>query len=161
MITIDKSKVKLSVGIPSYNGAEYIRDALDSILSQLSEIDEKVEILISDNASTDKTFQIVREYQNKYPELISYHRNETNLGPDRNIDLAVRRSKGEYVWLFSNDDKMLGGAVKKVLNVLKANSGMAAIFINWRSASLDFKQEYKIGKYGITANNDIFFKNRR
>ena len=130
---------RLSVAIPTYNGSRYIREALDSIISQLGDIDEEIEIVISDNASTDQTPEIIREYQEKY-SLIKYFRNEENLGPDRNFGLAVRRSTGEYVWLFSDDDKFKNGAIKKVLGVLKDHPGLAAIFVNWGSWSPDLKQ---------------------
>lgn len=122
--------VTLSIAIPTYNGSPYIRGALDSIISQLEDVDEEVEIVISDNASTDQTPEIIREYQNKY-SFIKYFRNEENLGADRNFDLAVRRSTGEYVWLFSDDDSLRSGAIKKVLSVLKQYNNLANIFVNY------------------------------
>jgi len=128
---IKNKNIKLSVAIPTYNGARYIREALDSIIYQLDDIDEKIEIVISDNESTDQTPEIIKEYQEKYPEIISYYRNDQNLGPDKNIDLAVRRSKGEYVWLFSDDDVLKFPVLKKVLNVLNAYSDLSWIFVNY------------------------------
>lgn len=128
---IKNKNIKLSVAIPTYNGARYIREALDSIIYQLNDIDEEIEIVFSDNASTDQTPEIIKEYQEKYPEIISYYRNDQNLGPDKNIDLAVRRSKGEYVWLFSDDDVLKFPALKKVLNVLNAYSDLSWIFVNY------------------------------
>ena len=122
--------IKLSIAIPTYNGSRYVREALDSIISQLGYIDEEIEIVVSDNASTDKTPEIIRDYQNKYP-FVKYFRNEENLGADRNFDLAVRRSTGEYVWLFSDDDRLRSGAIKKVLSVLKQYNNLANIFVNY------------------------------
>lgn len=72
-------KPVLSIAIPTYNGAKYIREALDSIITQLDDVDEEVEIVISDNASTDQTPEIISEYQKKYP-FIKYFRNDENLG---------------------------------------------------------------------------------
>jgi len=122
--------VRLSIAIPTYNGSCYIRDALDSIISQLEDIDEEVEILISDNASTDQTPEIIRDYQRKYP-FIKYFHNEENVGADRNYDLAVRRAKGEFVWLFSDDDKIRDGGIKKVIEVIKKYPNIAVIFVNY------------------------------
>ncbi|MBS3887266.1 MAG: glycosyltransferase family 2 protein [Dethiobacter sp.] len=121
--------VALSVAIPTYNGSCHIREALESIIIQLEDIDEEVEIVISDNASTDGTPEIIREYQQKYP-FIKYFRNDENLGVDRNFDLAVQRASGKYVWLFGDDDKMAPGGVQKVLSVLGANLDIANIFVN-------------------------------
>lgn len=146
--------MKLSIAIPTYNGAKYIRETLDSIISQLNDIDEKIEIVISDNASTDETPQIIKEYQEKYPGLLSYYRNEENFGPDRNIDLAVKRSKGEYVWLFSDDDIMLSDGIKHILSVLNIHKNIAAIFVNWRAGSYDLK---KIEHAHLRLTKDILF----
>jgi abequosyltransferase len=126
----DNSNIKLSVAIPTYNGAHYIREALDSIISQLDDIDEEIEIVISDNASTDQTPKIIKEYQNKY-SFIKYFRNDENIGVDRNFDLAVRRSTGEYVWLLSDDDKIKNGGISKVLDVIGKYPDIAAIFVNF------------------------------
>ena len=114
IISKDKNNnVKLSIANPTHNGAKYIREALDSIICQLNDIDEEIEIVISDNASTDQTPEIIKEYQRKHA-FIKYFRNEENLGADRNFDLAVRRSTGEYVWLFSDDDKIVLNAIEKL-----------------------------------------------
>ena len=134
-----KNEIRLSVAIPTYNGAKYIREALDSIISQLDEINEGIEIVISDNASTDQTPEIIREYQKKY-SFIKYFRNNENLGPDSNFDLAVKRSTGEFVWLFSDDDQLKSGAIKKVLNVLKNYPELAAIIVNWGNYNYDSKE---------------------
>lgn len=98
----------LTIGIPTYNGAPHIRETLDSILSQDPNIlDSKVEILISDNASTDETELIVREYSSKHPNLIRYSKNEINIGFDRNLDMLFKKANGAYVWLMGDDDALL------------------------------------------------------
>jgi len=128
--------MKLSIAIPTYNGVRYIREALDSIISQLENVDEEIEILISDDASTDQAPKIIKEYQNKY-SFIRCFRNDENLGADRNFDLVIRQSKGEYVWLFGDDDKLEGGAIKKVLEVLKKYPKVGFIFVNYSSYNED------------------------
>jgi len=128
---IKNKNIKLSVAIPTYNGDRYIREALDSIIYQLDDIDEEIEIVISDNASTDQTPEIIKEYKENYPGILSYYRNDQNLSGEKNIDLAVRRSKGEYVWLFSDDDVLIFPVLKKVLNVLNAYLDLSWIFVNY------------------------------
>jgi len=125
-------EIKLSIAIPTYNGASTIRETLNSIVSQL---EDSVETVVSDNASTDETAEIVQEYQSKYP-VIRYFCNGENLGFDRNCDLAVRRSKGEYVWLFSDDDKLANGAIEKVMDVIRKYADIAAIFVNYKGSVL-------------------------
>lgn len=126
----DSSNIKLSVAIPTYNGAKYIRGALDSIIAQLDDIDEEVEIVISDNASTDRTPEIIREYQNKYP-FVKYFRNEENLGPMKNADMCVLRSKGKYVWFCGDDDKIKKGGILYLLKILSQyNYNLSFISVN-------------------------------
>lgn len=163
MLIRNKNRINLSIAIPTHNGAQYIREALDSIISQLDEINEKIEIVISDNASTDRTPEIIKEYQQKY-SFIKYFRNNENLGADSNFDLAVRRSAGEFVWLFSDDDQLKPGAVKKVLDVLKKHPELAAVFVNWRNYTHDSKQydsqpSVKIKKDTLFESADDFLSN--
>jgi len=151
----DNNNIKLSVAIPTFNGSRYIREALDSIISQLDDIDEEIEIVISDNASTDQTPEIIREYQKKYP-FIKYFCNDENLGADRNFDLAVRRSTGEYVWLFSDDDKMTPKAIRKVLKVIHGHKDLAVITMNY--SRFDEKLGKSITDRVVSEYKDILFE---
>lgn len=141
------SATKLTIAIPSYNGEKTIGETLDSMVTQ---IQPGVEILVSDNASTDGTAAIVKKYQNSYP-YIRYVRNEVNVGADRNFDLAVRKSYGEYVWLVSDDDILNYGAIAKVLSVIN-NNLVAAIFANWTNMGGPF--ENRLGISHDTAFDD-------
>lgn len=155
-------KIKLSVAIPIYNGARYIRESLDSIIYQLDSIDEEIEILISDNASTDQTPEIIKEYKEKYPGILSYFRNDQNISGEKNTDLAVRRSKGEYVWLFTDDDVLIFPVLKKVLNVLNAYSDLSWIFVNYARYNHDLSSKIStvidIPEDCYCENGEDFFK---
>jgi len=68
----------LTIGIPVYNGERTIEDTIESILIQLDDnLKDKVEILISNNHSTDKTKEIVEKYKNKFPKNIYIYDNDT------------------------------------------------------------------------------------
>jgi glycosyltransferase involved in cell wall biosynthesis len=151
----DKSDIKLSIAIPTYNGSAYIQEALDSIISQLDEINEEIEIVISDNASTDRTSEIIKEYQKKKP-YVKYFLNTENLGPDKNFDLAIRRSIGKHVWIFSDDDKFKPGSIKKVLDVTSKYPDLAAIFVNW--SMYDDNMKKCITKHVFNKKKDIFYE---
>lgn len=102
----------LTFAIPTYNGAEFLAGAIDSIINEVAaEKFEDVEVLISDNCSTDGTREIAEKYQAAYPGRVRYRRNAVNAGYDRNVDRAVREAKGEYVWLIGDDDYLSPGAV--------------------------------------------------
>ena len=70
------NKPLVSIGLPVYNGENYVRQALDSLLAQDY---ESFELIVSDNASTDATQQICLEYASQ-DSRIRYHRNEVNIG---------------------------------------------------------------------------------
>jgi len=78
--------------LPVYNGEKYLREAIESVLAQTF---EDFELIISDNASTDRTEEICREYAAK-DSHIHYYRNEKNLGAAKNFNHTFELSSGEY-----------------------------------------------------------------
>ncbi|MEX0801673.1 MAG: glycosyltransferase family 2 protein [Dehalococcoidia bacterium] len=99
MIT-EVRRTRVSIGLPVYNGERYIRQALDSVLAQTF---AEYELVISDNASTDETEMICREYAER-DERVRYFRNRENLGAAANYNRAFRLSNGEYFkWLAADD----------------------------------------------------------
>jgi len=108
----------LSFAIPTWNRSKELQECLDSIIRQIIDSKENIEIFISDNASTDETPKVVQEYSKKY-KFIRYSRNEKNIGPDLNFISVIEKSSGEYVWLFSDDDWLADGALKEILRIIK------------------------------------------
>lgn len=109
-------KPRLSICIPTYNRAKYLGATLRSIVEQAG---EDVEIVVSDNASADETFDIVETYRKLHPALV-YFRHPENVGADRNYLKAVELASGEYCWLFGSDDEMKLGAIARVLQELES-----------------------------------------
>jgi len=119
----------LTIAIPTYNGARTIARSLATILPQLTPV---VEVLVSDNASTDGTAAVVREIAAANPQ-IRYFCNESNEGFDRNVDLCFQRAKGDFVWLISDDDIICReGGVAWVLEVIRSYPDLAVIFADSR-----------------------------
>lgn len=119
--------IKLTIGIPVFNGGKTLAETLDSVFRDLP---RGVEVLISDNASNDNTAEIVKSYSEKYVE-INYYKNEKNLGPDVNFDLVVKRAAGEFVWILGDDDEIAENGISAVMNVIDANPMIGAIFVNY------------------------------
>lgn len=90
----------MSVGLPVYNGGRYLREALDSLLAQTV---TDFEIVICDNASTDDTPSICREYAAR-DARIRYYRSEENIGLARNFNRAFHLARGEYFRWHAHDD---------------------------------------------------------
>lgn len=125
-----ENNIKLTLGIPTYNGSTYIKDCIESIVKQLHSHNKYVEILISDNASTDGTDKIVEEYLRKYAYLFRYYRNKTNIGGDRNVDNIFKKARGDFVWLIGDDDQIIPGMLKYVLKKIINNREMSIFSVN-------------------------------
>lgn len=94
------SRPLVNIGMPVYNGEKYIRKALDSLLRQDY---ENFELIISDNASTDRTQEICLKYA-AGDERIRYYRNERNMGATWNFNRVFELSSGQYfMWASCHD----------------------------------------------------------
>jgi glycosyltransferase involved in cell wall biosynthesis len=89
---------KVSVCIPSYNGARFIGETIKSVLGSVY---QNVEIIINDDASTDSNLSVIESF---HDGRIRVYRNEQNLGPVRNWNRALAKATGEYVSLLNHDD---------------------------------------------------------
>ena len=98
----EAQKVDISVLIPTYFHERYIGQALDSVLAQKTDL--KLEILVGDNASGDRTQEIVSEYANRYPTLIRPVLRPKSIDPTRNFMDLLRRAKGDYIAGLEGDD---------------------------------------------------------
>lgn len=92
----------ISVVICTYNQEDYIEQAIQSALAQIS--NQNYEILIGDDCSTDKTVSIIESFQTKYPEKISIYRSPKNEGATRNLIRLISVSKGDYIAILDGDD---------------------------------------------------------
>lgn len=106
----------LSFAVPTYNRAKYLDQLLGVLVKQLQG-ECRVEVIVSDNASTDNTPAVVECYQQQGLD-IRYLRNETNRGPDFNILQCFEQAAGKYVWIFGDDDVIAPGTLKRVLQAL-------------------------------------------
>jgi abequosyltransferase len=104
----------LSICIPTYNRAALLRECLDSILVSARGYEDQVEIIISDNASTDDTHAVVAEFQRQCPQ-VCYHRHTANIGAENNFYASAQLAVGEYVWLMGDDDTIVPQAIPTLL----------------------------------------------
>lgn len=91
---------RVSIGLPVYNGENYLSDAINSVLVQTY---TDFELIICDNGSTDRTEGICRRYADADPR-IRYHRNPRNLGASTNFRQTFELSTGEYFRWLAHDD---------------------------------------------------------
>lgn len=102
MDLIEDATPKVSVCVITYNHEKYIEQAIQSILSQ--EFFEPIEIIIGDDCSTDKTQEICKGLQEKFPSIIKLNRSSTNIGVMANFISTLEKAKGKYIALCDGDD---------------------------------------------------------
>jgi glycosyltransferase involved in cell wall biosynthesis len=105
---------KVSVGLPVFNGERYLEKAIGTILAQTF---TDFELIISDNASTDRTGEICRDYQSR-DSRIRYYRNDVNIGGANNWNFAFRKARGGYFCWISHDDFCAPQLLEKCAEVL-------------------------------------------
>lgn len=121
---MDNSPVRVSIGVPVYNGERFLRFALESLLSQTH---TNLEIIISDNASTDATEDICRSYAAR-DKRIQYYRNEKNLGAARNYNITVEKATGKYFKWAAHDDMCDPTLIEKCLDVLEREPNVSLAY---------------------------------
>ena len=115
---------RVSIGMPVYNGAEFLPDALDAILGQTF---RDFELVISDNASTDGTEAICRAYAEE-DRRIRYHRNEENLGPAENFNRVAERARGIYFKWAAHDDVCAPTFLERCVATLDEDSSVVLAY---------------------------------
>lgn len=94
--------MRVSVCVITYNQETYIRECLESIVNQ--KVDFDFEVVIGEDRSTDKTYEICQEYAAKYPQLIRLLRRDNNLGMMQNWAQTMMDCKGDYIAFCEGDD---------------------------------------------------------
>ena len=120
----------LSVCIPTFNRAKLLSEFLRVLEPEVLPFAGAVEVVVSDNCSTDTTPEVVREAQTRY--AITYRRLEENIGGHNNIvTIATEAANGKYCWVIGDDDLVRPGAIAKIISILEAHPDLPAIFVNY------------------------------
>ena len=120
---------RISVIMPVYNGAKYLRECLDSVVNQTLGI-ENIEVIVVDDSSTDNSVDIIKEYVSKYPsfKLIKQEPNQGS-GPARN--LGLKHVTNDYVTYLDCDDYISLDAYEKALNIFNKDSSVDLVMYKW------------------------------
>lgn len=143
--------------IASYNYGTYLIEAIESILRQTILPNE---ILITDDCSDDETQIIAETYAKKYPHLISYNRNQTNMGIVDHFNKAVSLTKSEYIMFLGADNRLLSNYIEEVSKVLDKDVNIAIAYTDYAffgsRAKLTYESfaEYRKGNI----KNDVFYQ---
>jgi glycosyltransferase involved in cell wall biosynthesis len=138
----------VSIGMPVYNGAAFIRQALDSLLSQTFIY---FELIISDNASTDATETICLEYA-KTDARIRYIRQPINIGIIENFRFVLNAASSEYFMWAAADDRRDPFFLKHAITVLESDPNVGLVFCDMITINLlnGDNHYYTVGYTGAT-----------
>jgi glycosyltransferase involved in cell wall biosynthesis len=160
----------ISICIPTYNGEKVIAKTLYSLIENIegAKISKEVEIILTDDCSSDSTFSILEEYAGKY-EYIKIYKNENNLGMDGNFKQSALNADGEYIWYSGQDDIFLEDSVEYILRALKDNPGLGIVNINFSQYSEEKGKIICPSMFGLQSicpekinfNQDLSFNNAK
>lgn len=117
----------VSILVYNYNYGRYLEACLDSVLEQTY---SNIEIVFSDNASTDKSWEIAQEYVKKYPGKLTTIRNRENMGPGANLRNCFMTMQGRYCVTLCSDDILLPDFVENCLSVFREEPRLGYVMVH-------------------------------
>jgi len=113
----------VSIGVPVYNGQEYIGRALKSLSLQDY---PNIEIIISNNFSSDNTINIIKKYSNNMNKIRIYTQRK-NIGIQKNFKFVLEKSLGKYFFWAADDDQWTHNYVSKCVDIMEKNKNISVV----------------------------------
>lgn len=142
-------KPLISIIVPVYNVDQYLKQCIDSLISQTY---KNIEIILVDDGSTDKSGYICDDYSNKHTNVISFHKKNSGLGLTRNFGL--QKASGQYVMFVDSDDyvnKNMVSYLIKYLNKYSSTIKVDTVIGGFSKVSDDgailFESQYQFENY--------------
>lgn len=138
--------LKISAYIPTYNCGKYLKQAVDSVLSQTY---HNFELIIIDDASIDNTAKILKEYKNN--PKVRIITNKKNIGFVRSANKAIKLAKGDYILRLDGDDYLDENSLMILANILDRHPEIGLVYpdffhINEEGDIIDYFRKKKLGK---------------
>ena len=161
---IKTEKPILSICIPTYNRCKYLKHTIDSIIGQKEFIDKRVEIVVSDNASTDETRELCEEYIQKYSNFY-YNRNTENVH-DENFPIVISEAHGTYRKIFNDNYICLDQTLEKICSLIYKYQNDKPLIIweinqvqssSQKSVEVDINFNELLYKLGERITNLVYF----
>lgn len=125
----------LSCVVTTYNRARWLKHSLPRLLEATRQWRDVVEVAVCDNASTDDTADVIRQFSDE--KNFKHSRNCENLGMLGNLGASARLSSGAFVWLLGDDDLILDGAIENVLHGIAAHPDIEMAYMNYAYTQFD------------------------
>lgn len=144
--------IKLSIVIPVYNSEDYLVECLDSIINQN---ESEYEIICVDDGSTDNSFQILKEYEQKYHHIRVISQTNKYAGAARNEGL--KHSAGKYVWFVDSDDIVNDESISIIFEITK-KTDVPIIIFNYCSFTDDLTKSKDVILYKLKEPTSLIGK---
>jgi abequosyltransferase len=164
---MEREQPILTIAIPTYNRRKYLEELLICLKPQLAD-QQKVELLISNNASPDDTEEMVQSLQ-KQGLRAKYVRNAENIGADANFVQCFTLATGKYLWILGDDDLLTPNAVSQLMALLQQGEDTVDFDLVYL-ASFPFSGEYrpveekllkdKLGRFAEVVTDGEYFLNK-
>ncbi len=145
------NNIEISVYIPNYNYGEYIENAIQSLYKQTF---KKFEIIIIDDGSSDKSFEIIKKYSSEKKKnlRIIHHKNK---GLIKSSNIAIRASKGKYIMRLDADDYLKSNALEKFYNAISRDEEIAMVYSDFYIVDKDLKIIRREKKINLSKNTKL------
>lgn len=118
---------KVSIVSITYNQEKFVGEAIESFLVQQTEFE--IEIIISDDASSDSTQEIIRDYKKRFPAIIKTNLRKKNVGVEENFYSALKEARGEFIALCEGDDYWTDPSkLQRQVDFFEGNRGYSLCF---------------------------------
>lgn len=140
------SDILLTIAIPTRNRAVYLGQNLEQLKKEMEGVSEKIELIVSDNCSSDETADVVRSFVDK-GLAVSYVRNDQDIGWGRNFLQCFNLARGAYVLILGDDDFIVDGGLALLVDRLRAQQYGVVCFKPY-GFDFDFRDEFPGGGGG-------------
>lgn len=157
----------LTIAVPTFNRAAQLSRQLEWLRTSLGDVGTacQVEVILSDNRSTDGTADIIERWCRAAPPgvCVRVNRHDANVGAVRNIMWCIAQARGRFVWAVSDDDQMSPTAVEDVLRRLRCDQDLALLLLNFSSrlatsGKLLFERCFDVDDELVTADGRGMFE---
>jgi len=129
---LDSTKDKVSIVIPVYNGVDFLRESIDSVLNQTY---QNIEVIIVDDGSTDNSLDVLKKYSDRI-NIIS----QPNQGLTTALNIGIEHAHGKWFKWFSPDDILYPEAIETLVKIGNSFSQDTIIYSNWEMIDEDGKK---------------------
>lgn len=154
------SDTLLTIVVPTFNRDATLRLLLDTLLVELLGLEDRIDVIIGDNASTDNTQVVSAVFQSAWPAAIVL-RHAQNLGPDENFCRCIDEIKSRYFWIIGDDDLPKTGVIRQIVELLeRENPDLVYLSSEWHKTVTSAAQGEPVGRLSHNAMSQLEFASR-